>query len=232
MNPESTTYVWQLQLEIPLQTNWQELLDASEHKRAASFLRPIDRHHFIVAHVAMREILGRAVGCQPQDVALTRGAHGKPELAGPNIGHWHFNLSHSGKLGILALCQGRRVGVDLELAKYPFCEIRDVAANFSDNERQAIGTLPPDEATAAFYRCWVRKEAFLKGVGTGLNIPLHTFSVRVDPGDAALIEVPLHIADANAWCLTDINVKNVNETYYAALAIEEPAGPQEENYWP
>lgn len=57
-------------------------------------------------------------------------------------------------------------------------ELTDVVAQLHPCERDAILALPPADRTAAFYRCWTRKEAVLKALGRGLSLPLNGFQVR------------------------------------------------------
>jgi 4'-phosphopantetheinyl transferase len=57
----------------------------------------------------------------------------------------------------------------------------DLDTALHPNERLAIGALPPDERRSAALRCWVRKEAYLKGIGTGLGIDPAGVEVGLGP---------------------------------------------------
>lgn len=93
-----------------------------------------------------------------------------------------FNLSHSGGWTVVALSDGE-VGVDVQ-------QVRPVDAGvakrfFTDGERRQIEAAG-DGATELFYRIWTVKEAYLKALGTGLNRPLNSFSVRLTAGGAKI----------------------------------------------
>ena len=69
---------------------------------------------------------------------------------------------------------------------------------------------------AAFFRCWTRKEAYIKAIGRGLSQPLDGFDVTLAP------EVPPALLradedDASRWSLSDIDV---GSDYAAALVVE------------
>ena len=48
------------------------------------------------------------------------------------------------------------------------------------------------ERTTAFFNCWVRKEAFVKALGAGLSVPLHSFRVSLAPSHTPEL---LHVRD-------------------------------------
>src|SRR5947207_1738960 len=54
-------------------------------------------------------------------------------------------------------------------------------------------------------RCWTRKEAYLKALGTGLATPLHSFEVTIDPGDARLISEHDRTGTSTNWQLRDLD---------------------------
>ena len=101
---------------------------------------------------------------------LQRGPGGKPFWEGA-----HFNLSHSGRWVVLAMGD-RPVGVDVEC----FRQNRNVEAlakrQFTPQEQRFVGS-----SQERFLRIWTAKEARLKWDGTGLRIPMNSFSVLDDP---------------------------------------------------
>jgi 4'-phosphopantetheinyl transferase len=69
------------------------------------------------------------------------------------------------------------VGVDVEAIRAS-TDIHGMAARFmSPAEQRALASLPTVRRRQAFFQCWARKEAYLKGIGTGLNSPLHNLDI-------------------------------------------------------
>jgi 4'-phosphopantetheinyl transferase len=69
----------------------------------------------------------------------------------------------------------------------------------------------------AFFRCWTRKEAFIKAKGGGLSIPLDQFDVSVaEDQPAALLGTRPDALEASRWSLHNLPVK---PGYAGALAV-------------
>src|SRR5688500_18744702 len=124
-------------------------------------------------------ILGSYAALPPQCVPLTTSSQGKPQWDSKanSASCLSFNVSHRRDLAILAVCQGRAVGVDLETL--------DAGNNYDAIAQQALSPrelaiyneLPAHERPATVLRIWTRKEAFLKAVGVGLGRPLGEIEV-------------------------------------------------------
>jgi hypothetical protein len=91
----------------------EELLDDQERARSARFVRTTDRRRFVLAHAGLRLFLARCLDIDPTAVRYEHGVHGKPRLA-PDLPPLEFNLSHSGRLGLVAVARDLSVGVDIE----------------------------------------------------------------------------------------------------------------------
>jgi 4'-phosphopantetheinyl transferase len=148
---------------------------------------PEPRERSLVGHVALRVVLGEVTGTAPEDLLFERrcghcggSGHGKPRLAGRS--ELDFSLSHSGELALIAVARGRLVGADVERVR-PRTDVLAIArGSLSARERQTVESMETDAARrAAFFRCWTRKEAYLKGLGTGLAGGLDT-DPDEDPG--------------------------------------------------
>lgn len=150
-------------------------LSASENKRAERLVTEEMRRIFIVSHAALRAILAVTAGRELKDVAYVCGEYGKPYLEGrPDIG---FNMSHSGKKFLIAFTGGCELGADIQ-REFTDADILAIARQyFSSEERFVIDREPPEEKKRTFFRIWTLKEAYLKMTGTGLSVPLRTFSV-------------------------------------------------------
>lgn len=158
------------------------LLDPAEAERAGRFRASSDAHAYITARGALRLLLGRALGRDPRALELVAGVHGKPALAAAGAAPQplQFNLSHSGSRVLLALCRDDPVGVDIEAPRVVPDQLPIARRFFSAGEAAALAALPVAQQQAAFFRCWTRKEAYLKAHGTGLSGGLGSFSVSLD----------------------------------------------------
>jgi len=110
------------------------------------------------------------------------------------------------------------LGVDVEHIRADFAS-EDVARRFfSRAEVEVFNALPKEEQVAAFFRCWTRKEAYIKAIGKGLSQALDAFDVTLAPGmQAALLRAEED--DAERWLMRDVDV---GEGYAGALAVERP----------
>jgi 4'-phosphopantetheinyl transferase len=145
-------------------------LDAGERRRARAFTRPEIRSRYISAHTALRRLLADRLGIAPGEVVFTRescpvcGApHGRPAVAGAAA---HFSLAYSGGLSLIALAD-TPVGVDMECVPSPRA-VTGIVPELHPREQAELAVLPEDERALAFALTWVRKEAYLKGLGAGL----------------------------------------------------------------
>lgn len=179
------------------------VLDTDERFRAAALSDPDDRRRFVAWHGAVRVIVGRALGVPPEDVHWRYAGNGKPEITGI-----HINLSHSGELGVVAVCGTRAVGVDVQRA-VPDAEAVALANRyFPAREARSVasGVVPGER----FARLWCRKEACVKAVGgrlaEGLGLPVR----------GAVVPMP----DGTVLRLRDVAVP---DGYRAAVAVDGAA---------
>jgi len=144
----------------------------SEQVRASKFFREELAHHFVVGRAALRQILGRYIGCKPAEVQLEYSKYGKPSLHESHGIDLRFNVSHSSGMAVVAVGLGVDVGVDIERQR----EIRSFATMvdrcLSDSERYELSALSQADQQRQFMRFWTHKEAYLKAVGVGLRHPL------------------------------------------------------------
>jgi 4'-phosphopantetheinyl transferase len=200
---------------------FKSILAADEINRANRFHFQRDRERFVAGRGLLRVILSSYVGVPPDEIIFTYGSQGKPELR-RQVGHAviRFNLAHSDGTAIYAITQDRPVGVDIEWVTDNF-PVESVAEHFfSTIEVAALRSLPPHMQRVAFFKCWTRKEAFIKALGDGLSCPLSDFDVSVTPGEAArLLHVRWAPEEASRWCMEDIeSVPNCA----AAIVISGP----------
>jgi 4'-phosphopantetheinyl transferase len=168
-------------------------------------------------------MLAEVVGGKPGNIALTVGPFGKPQLSHPEQEGIRFNLSHAGDKLLLALTAGCEVGVDLEKlnAQLPFSAMAE--RFFSERENLELSTLPLEEQLSAFYRCWTRKEAYLKGTGTGFSQPANGFDISLLPQQPpALLTHRGSPGETTRWSIRDLAMPT---GYCAALAFSDDLSP-------
>ena len=213
-----TVHVWRIALnqEDDRLERFRRTLEAGELERAGRFHFDKDRRHFIVARGFLRSVVARYLGSQPEALRFEYGAYGKPALGTEHT--LRFNLSHSNEVALLAVSLDAEIGVDVEHIRADFAS-EDIARRyFSRAEVEVFNALPPEERVAAFFRCWTRKEAYIKAIGKGFSQALSAFDVTLAPGMAPAL-LRAEDDDASRWWMSDIEV---GEGYAGALIVERP----------
>jgi 4'-phosphopantetheinyl transferase len=222
--PEDEVHLWRVDLATvapgQAEQRWQQLLSADESARAARFHFSKDRQYFTATRALLRMILGSYVGCNPKELVLRYSEKEKPSLAPtstPSETQVEFNVSHSGDLALLAFSRGRALGVDVEQLRENFDHAAIARRFFSEQEQRQLAELPPSERYHGFFRCWTRKEAYVKAQGTGLSLPLDQFDVSLKPGELnALLSTRPDAAEAGQWSLQEVPAR---DGYVAALCV-------------
>ena len=195
-----------------------ESLSQEERTRANGFSLPHLKERYIAGRGMVRGIVARYLGCPPAEIEFAYTAYGKPFLRDETKHGLRFNLSHSENQALLAVTRGRAIGVDIEQIRPDFATDEIAKRFFSEREWQALRALPTVERTAAFFRCWTRKEAFIKAIGEGLSFPLDAFAVSLAPGEPAVLRWLRDQPDAvQRWSFRDITAL---PGFLAALAVE------------
>lgn len=202
-HPAGAVSVWLLAL--PGAEEWARTgprhLDAAEHERMRAFRREVDRVRYGFAHSALRAVLALCTGREPAALRFVRedcpgcgGPHGRPALDGEGPA---FSLSHGGDLVAIAVA-AHAVGVDVE-PRPGLRTVTEVTTALHPGERAEIEAATGDEErTAAFARLWTRKEAYLKGVGTGLSVDLGADDLRTAPVGWRIVDLPVVAGHAAA----------------------------------
>ncbi|MEZ4735009.1 MAG: 4'-phosphopantetheinyl transferase superfamily protein [Caldilineaceae bacterium] len=217
---DNDVHVWQVSLQQPaaVVTALHRLLNEEEAQRAARFHFPADQRRFTIGRGLLRLLLGRYLEAQPAQLHFAYNAYGKPQLAVVGaVPPLHFNLSHSGEIALYAFTRHYHLGIDVEQMRANL-EWDALAQHvFSPHEQATLARLPVAEQLPAFFRCWTRKEAFIKARGMGLSLPLDQFDVTLAPDDPAqLLATRDDPQEATRWTLSDLPCP---AGYAAALAV-------------
>ena len=186
-------HIWRAALD---EAGWPgaEQLPPEERERAEVFLREGVARRWVAARWALRRTLAGYLDRPAAEIALEADERGKPRLRGDDEGALQFNLSHSDGLALVAVTEGRPVGVDVETIA-PRKNLVGLAERaLPADEAAAVRVAAPDQQLEAFYAAWVRHEARVKCLGTGLGSPaplaaVPTTPIEVGPGYAAAVAV-------------------------------------------
>jgi 4'-phosphopantetheinyl transferase len=227
--PESEIHIWRanLDLEPEVLDRLASTLDNDENARAARFHFVRDRDHFAACRGILRELLGGYVGSSPVSIQFAYGEFGKPAQhprdSGPPI---RFNLSHSSGLAVFAFARNCEIGIDVEAISAEFAGEEIARRYFSIREVAELMSLPAQTRPEGFSLCWTRKEAYVKARGTGLQVPLDSFSVSLTPSQPERLDSE----DSDRWYLRSFQPA---PNFAAALAYErvQEANDFHLRYW-
>lgn len=191
-----------------------DLLLPEEREKAQRYRVERPRSDYILTRGTLRSLLSKYLHSKPQDILFQYTEYGKPFLANSDL---QFNVSHTEGLALLAFVRRRAIGIDVEKVRAQ-TDVRQLAERFfSVHERRSLRDLAGDELHAAFFRCWTRKEAYIKAKGEGLSLPLHQFDVSIELNpEEALIGTRPDPREAGHWTIRNVTV---GSGYAAAIAL-------------
>ncbi len=206
--------LWSVRLDAADLSQLGPLLSDAERAGVARLSRAADRARAALAFGWTRRLLGQRCGIDPRELAVERGVFTKPRLGGEARGV-EFSLSHAGDRMLLAVASVP-VGVDVEpVSDLP--ELHGVSELvLSTGEQAELAGLPVGLQAAALLRCWVRKEAVVKGLGAGVACPMAQVVVGSPRRRACLAALPPGFGAAGDWTLLDLDVPSA---WLAALAV-------------
>jgi 4'-phosphopantetheinyl transferase len=177
-----------------------QLLSASERERLSRYRFADHQRRYQIGHGALRLILAGYLDVAAAEVEFRTGPRGKPYLVSDAL---QFNLSHSGKLALVAVGH-TELGVDVEKVRHLESLTPIAQRHFSNSEFEKLDELEGHARELGFYRCWTRKEAYIKALGEGLSMALNSF-------DVSLCEEPQFLAchdgreDPADWSMVDVS---------------------------
>jgi 4'-phosphopantetheinyl transferase len=210
--------VWCARLDVGSEEllAFNKQLSTDEKERAARFSIAVERDRFVAARAILREFLGAYVHELPVSLSFERSALGKPRLhRRPGAPDLRFNLSHSHNLALFAFSLGREIGVDIEKILPKFANEGIAEQYFSAREQEDLRATPNEDRAEAFFRCWTRKEAYIKARGDGLDVPLDSFTVSLKRNGFP----KLWSADSENWKIYSLKVQ---PGFAGAMVVERP----------
>jgi 4'-phosphopantetheinyl transferase len=201
------------------QSDWYALLGVlseEERRRADAYVFERDARRFVVSHAVLRLLLSHSTGIAAPDLMLRMAPRSKPTLEGGISRPIHFSLSRSEERVLIGFAS-HPLGVDIEWLGRSL-DIETLAMHvLSDRERDAIGRLDRRYHLEAFLRCWTQKEAYLKAIGEGLNVPPDDVEVSFIPGkEPGLKKLSGNANTAKRWF---VKIVVPGDNYVGAVAI-------------
>lgn len=195
-------------------------VSAEDLARIGRLRRLEDRQRGLVGWALVRLLLAEHLDSNPASIAVSRTCRscgctlGKPFVVGePDL---DFSISHAGDHVVVGIAVGAAIGVDVE-AVSPVIDGLETMILSADDAAESI-----DELT----RIWVRKEAVVKAIGTGLRTPMSSFGVSRPDAHPALLTWPNDPQLVGGSSLVDLSER---AGYRAAAAILRPGAPVTEH---
>lgn len=152
-----------------------------------------DRINTLLSRLLVLSEISRRTGIPEKKIRFDFGAHGKPYLKNSSL---QFSLSHT-KGAVCAAFSAIEASSDsaADSGKPENNEIGEIGIDVEDRSRRVADTmykrsLSPEEQASVhtpedFLRVWVKKEAFLKRMGTGIISDLRGLNTNILPDTAA-----------------------------------------------
>jgi 4'-phosphopantetheinyl transferase len=186
-NPLATGHVFVALFDLRDWRSWvvdaHGMLDPPERQRVERRRSAAQRDRLALAYALHRLLLARTLDCGAGEVPLTRDAAGCPRLPGTRLS---ASLSHADGAVALAVSATGAVGIDIEWAARA-AVMPEIADNICHpTDRADMCGLPWADWNRALLALWVRKEAFLKATGEGLQREMKSFAAARN----AILELP------------------------------------------
>lgn len=193
-------------------------LNCNERERRRKFEHAGARRRFVLCRAALRAVLQEELLCSNERLTFGELQHGKPfALVDSTPAPISFNVSHSGKHGLIAIAPKGRLGVDIEERTDRRDFDRLIEAAFGPNEQIDLKQECVSGKFQLFYKLWTAKEALIKALGTGLSLDPGTFEApsAIRQGATASEYRFPHIPEVT-WHVEDLG----DERFAAALAFD------------
>ena len=196
---------------------YSSILSSDELSNYHKFRFLKDRHLYLLAHVMLRKTLSRKSEVHPSEWKFILAHNGKPLIKEPSKSPQHFSLSHSHKIAVCAISNNGPIGVDVE-PNSSFARLHHVLPKvFSKREQEYLAKCSNHELESEVTSLWTLKEAFLKAIGLGLQVPMHKVCLDTSGPRVKIRALPCEIEeDLNSWELFGLNI---DSAYECALCI-------------
>ena len=200
------------------ETRALQSLNEWERERWTRYYPGAPRRRFALSRAALRTILCETLNCDNDELEFGWVERGKPRAYVDGVpAPLHFNVSHSGDNGMLAISPDHQIGIDIEEIDQVFRFDAIIESTFSPDERAAVSAAEKDCFVRAFFEIWTLKEAIVKATGVGLSANLQ--DIEMPPamrGGAVTGQVRLPEFPDVCWRLHKFS----GSDFVGALAVE------------
>ncbi|MCW6109095.1 4'-phosphopantetheinyl transferase family protein [Clostridium sporogenes] len=170
------TYIIKIdnKLEKDAFDNLMNYISEEKKERISKFYRFEDAQRSLLGDILSRYAICKRTGLKNDRILFRKNEYGKPLLT-ESIGI-HFNISHSGHWVVCAI-DDNPVGIDVEEIKS--INLKIAKRFFSNEEYESLKNMSEDDRLKHFFVLWSLKESYLKAKGKGLNIPLNSFTIKM-----------------------------------------------------
>lgn len=189
------------------------------------YISRLEGQHHASSQALLRKILSLYLDCPADSISLGTGEHGKPYLL--NWEHQsfkndtspiQFNLSHSGDYAAFAFSSSAPVGIDIEKVR-PKLRMEALVRRFFHPGEYAVFSGLDEKAQREFlFRRWTAREAFLKGLGTGLTLDPRSFCVTENES-SDLYCITKSQEDYSSWQIASVPAP---ADYFCSVAFLKP----------
>jgi 4'-phosphopantetheinyl transferase len=203
----------------PELSTYRELASPDELLRCDRFLVAEAQRRYLVSRALVRTALSEYANVAPAGWAFAANPHGKPSILEPAGTELQFNVSHTAGLAVCAVTRGAEVGVDAEFVDQDFAAVSVARLSFTPEEAALLDAASPEERMRRFFQLWTLKEAFIKGIGRGLNLPMKEFSIRMDPWQPPKVS---SATERSNWNLAQIQMGGNHQVSLCVDASQQP----------
>jgi 4'-phosphopantetheinyl transferase len=175
---------------------YRGLLSDEERKKCNGFYFARDRDLYVLSCGLIRVALSRYSRIHPDKWEFTRPPLGRPELAqsdgSPNL---RFSVSRSHGLVACLVVLSIDAGVDVEENRKIDMLDKFFENAFTPAEISDLSELSESQKMQRFFALWTLKEAYVKGRGKGLALPLTRFSFYSDGEERICVSLASELQD-------------------------------------
>lgn len=229
--PDKEIHVWYLDagkvscLDRQTEEAYSAALSESESRRYQRLQLRRRREQYLLGKYLVRQVLSHYRDIDPLRWQFAETEYGKPFLSGPVAEEGQkplvFNLSHSHDMFVVAVGAKGVLGVDLEFSLRPRRIMALAKRHFSPAEIESLESLGGAAQLARFYQLWTLNEAFVKGRGLGLTMPLQDFTFLISESGRIEFCEPKTVSPGrwSFWTL-QLDSRHDGQAYTMSLAAD------------